>query len=128
MQDVALGPGRDGVEGPAGREHQFDILRRGIDAGLIEANHSGGIRSIAKVLSVTACDIDYVTNGDIPQEAEMCIAVRGIYGNAALAGISRLVDMAGSEREGLAAGAFQHDRAGADPLHLDPCDRPGVGP
>ena len=128
MQDVALGPGRDGVEGPAGREHQFDILRRGIDAGLIEANHSGGIRAKTKVLAITACDIDQVTNGDIPQEAEMSVAVRCIYGNAPLARVSRLADMAGPESERLAARAFQYDRAGADPPHLDSRNRPSIGP
>jgi hypothetical protein len=66
MQDVALGAGRDGVEWPAGREHEFDIPYRSIDARRIEANHSGGIRAIAKVFTVTACDIDHITNGNIP--------------------------------------------------------------
>lgn len=58
----------------------------------------------------------------------MRVAMGGIYGNTALARIGRLADMAGSERERLAAHAVQHDRAGADPFHLDPRDRPGVGP
>ena len=43
------------------------------------------------MLAVTACDIDYVTNGDIPQEAEMRVAVRRIDRDAALARIGRLI-------------------------------------
>src|SRR3954453_3627786 len=128
MQDVALGAGRERVERPAGREHEFGSPCRRIDAGGIEANHSGGIRAKTKVLAITACDIDQVTNGDIPKEAEMSVAVRCIYGNTPLARVSRLADMAGTKSERLAARAFQHDRAGADPPHLDPRDRPGIGP
>ena len=58
----------------------------------------------------------------------MRIAMRGIDGDAALAGIGRALDMTGTEGERLAAAASQHDGAGIDPLHLDPRDRPGVGP
>lgn len=49
------------------------------------------------MFAVTACDIDRVTNGNIPQETEMCVAMAGIYCNTALAGINRLVDVTGSK-------------------------------
>ena len=58
----------------------------------------------------------------------MRIAVRGIDRDAALAGIGRQFDMAGTEGERLAAAPRQHDGAGMDPFHLDPRNRPGVGP
>ena len=58
----------------------------------------------------------------------MRIAMRGIDGDAALAGIGRAFDMAGTEGERLAAAAREHDGAGVDPLHLDARDRPGVRP
>ena len=58
----------------------------------------------------------------------MRIAVRGIDGDAALAGIGRALDMARTESERLAAAAREHDGAGVEPLHLDARDRPGVGP
>lgn len=80
------------------------------------------------MFAVAACDVNDVSDGYTPQKAEMCVTVRGIYGNPALAGVSRLGDMAGPEGKRLAAGAFQNDGAGADPLHLDPRYRPRVGP
>ncbi len=58
----------------------------------------------------------------------MRIAVRRVDGDAALAGIGRPFEMAGTESQRLAAASGQHDRAGVDPLHLDACDRPGVRP
>ena len=58
----------------------------------------------------------------------MRIAMRGIDGDAALAGVGRPLDMARAEGERLAAAAREHDGAGVDPLHLDARDRPGVGP
>src|ERR1700754_2687236 len=97
MQDIAFGAGGDRVERPAGREHEPEALCCGIDARRIETNHGRGIRPITKVLAVATCDIDHVTNGNIPQEAEMRVAMRGIYRNTALARINRLVEMAGSE-------------------------------
>jgi len=56
------------------------------------------------------------------------VAMCGIDGNAALAGFGRLLDMTGSEGQCLAAAACEYDGAGADPLHLDPRDRPGISP
>ena len=58
----------------------------------------------------------------------MRIAVRGIDGDAALAGIGRPLDMARTEGERLAAAACEHDGAGMEPLHFDARDRPGVRP
>ncbi len=58
----------------------------------------------------------------------MRVAMRGIDGDAALAGISREFDVAGTEGQCLAAGTREHDRAGADSFDLDPSHRPGVRP
>src|SRR3954471_276987 len=128
MKDVALRTGRDGVEWPAGRQHELVALRRGVDAGGIEADHGRSVRAIAKVSAVTARDLDLVTDHNVLQKAKVRVAVRGIDGDAAFAGLGSVFDMAGTEGERLAAGARQHDGAGADPLHLDPCHRPGIRP
>src|SRR3954447_17733388 len=97
MQDVALGTRGNCVERPAGREHELETLCRRIDARCIEMDHGRGIHAIAKVLAVAACDIDHVTNGNIPQEPEMRVAMRSIYRNAAFARINGSVEMAGAE-------------------------------
>jgi hypothetical protein len=109
-------------------QHEFEIPRGGVDARCVETDHGEGVRAIAKVLAVAARDLDLVANGNIAQESEMRVAMGGIDGDAARAGLGGLLDVAGPEGERLAARACQHDGARADPFHLDPRDRPGVRP
>ncbi len=99
-----------------------------IDAGGVEAHHGGGVGAIVEGAAVGAGDDDVVANSDIPEECEMGVAMRGIDGDAALAGIGRQLDMTGTERQRLAAAAREHDGGGADPRHIDARHRPGVGP
>ncbi len=53
-------------------------------------------------------------NGDLLEELEMRVAVRGVDRDATLARIGRAFDMARPERERLAAAAREHDSAGMD--------------
>ena len=128
VQQIAVGPRRDRIERPAGGEHELVAAAERIDAGLIEAHDRMRVGAIAKDLAVAPRHVDLVADPDVLQETEMRIAMRGIDRDAALAGIGGEFDMAGTEGQRLAAGARQHDGAGADPLHLDPRHRPGVGP
>ena len=58
----------------------------------------------------------------------MRIAVRGVDGDAALAGFRRAFDMPWTESQCLAAAACEHDGAGMEPLHFDAGDRPCIRP
>ena len=78
--------------------------------------------------AVASRDVDFIANGDIAKKMEMGIAVRGIDRGAALAGIGSQFDMTRTEGKRLAAAPCKNDGAGLDPLHLDPRNRPGIGP
>ena len=58
----------------------------------------------------------------------MGIAVRGVDGDAALAGVGRSFDMTRTEGERLSAAASEHDGAGMEPFHFDAGDRPCIRP
>src|ERR1700748_95793 len=103
-------------------------LAQRIDPGMVEPYHRMSVCPVAEGLAVAARDIDLVADGDVAQEAEMCIAVGGVDGHAAFAGIGGQFDMARSEGESLPAAAFERDGAGMDPLHIDAGDRPGIRP
>ena len=64
----------------------------------------------------------------VAEECEVRVAVRRIDRGARLAGVRRALELAGAEGERLPARAREHDRALAEPRHLDARDRPGVGP
>ena len=65
MQNVSLRSRRHRIERPAGRQHQFGVVRPGIDAGGIEAHHLRGIGAIAEGPAVAAGDLDLVADPDI---------------------------------------------------------------
>ena len=112
MHKIAFGPLRQRVERPAGRQHQFMAVCERIDAGSIEAHDRGGVHLITERPAVVSRDVDLVADHDLLQEGEMRIAVRGIDGDAALAGFRRAFDMTRAEGERLAAAACERDGAG----------------
>src|ERR1700730_1700499 len=71
MQDVALRSRYQGIERPAGRQHQFISASEGIDTGSVEAHDRGSVRPVAKRLAVASRDVDLIADPDVSQETEM---------------------------------------------------------
>src|ERR1700744_3137120 len=79
-------------------------------------------------LAVPASHIDRVAHDEVFQETEVRIAMRGVDGDTAFAGVGRELDVARTERQRLAAASGKNDSLCMQPLDLDARDRPGVRP
>ena len=111
MDDIAQGSAERAVERPAGGEDQIVSECAGIDFRLVPAHDLGPRHHIGEDEAVIARDLDLIAGLEIAQETEMRIAMRGKNGCTALAGLGRLVEMAGPEGERLSAAAMERDDA-----------------
>src|SRR5690242_6311163 len=100
----------------------------GRDAGRIPGHDRGAGHAEAEFLAVTAGDADLGADPHVAEKRKAGVAMRRVDGGARLARLGRALDMAGAERERLAARAGERDLAAMQARHLDAGDRPGVGP
>src|SRR5262245_33264436 len=105
MNHVAQRSPERAVERPAGGKRQIVSLRSGVDVRLIPAHDLRPSHLIGEGDAVITRDLDLVAGLEVAEEAEMRVAMRGEDHRAALAGLRRRVEMAGSESERLAAAA-----------------------